>query len=221
DWSSDVCSSDLGANRPARASSTVGLNANGGTLPCVSQLVSVKVASRCGWGAAPICATAPPGSLATRSTPVRSSAAQKSSTTAARPLRGKSWPGPARVPPGTGRGHGGDDVAPQQPAGAHAVHEQRGAARADIHVADRPGLRVGDVTVALVLRQVHSCLHPVVRIQDRPWHTALMPCCHRAFTSSTAPAGASMPRGGYRPAGGGAGCSRGWSAATLVGDAAP
>jgi hypothetical protein len=61
----------------------VGLNAQGGTLPSVSQLVRLSVAKRCGWWAMTICATAPPVLFATRSMPVRSSAAQKSSTTLA------------------------------------------------------------------------------------------------------------------------------------------
>jgi hypothetical protein len=52
-----------GARRPMRASQTVGLNADGGTLPSVSPLVSVSVTKRCGWLAATICAVAPPVSL--------------------------------------------------------------------------------------------------------------------------------------------------------------
>jgi len=72
-----------------------------------------------------------------------------------------------------------DDVTPQQPAGAHAMHEQRRAAGADVGVADRPGLRVSRLPVAVVLCQVHVCLRSVARLRSmhhRACRTALAAC---------------------------------------------
>ena len=71
----------------------------GGRLSCASQLVSVRVCSRSGWPAANTCETAPPVSLATRSTSASSSASQQSATKRARPGSEKSWPAAAgRLP---------------------------------------------------------------------------------------------------------------------------
>ena len=91
------------ASMPEAASSTVGLNASGGMLSWASQLVRHSVRNRPGWVAAKTWATAPPVSLATRSTVPRSAAAQMASTAAASVATSRGRSAGAGVWPWRGR----------------------------------------------------------------------------------------------------------------------
>ena len=130
----------------------------------VSQLVSVKLASRCGLVAAKIWATAPPVSLATRSTGPGSTASHRAATAVARPVSERSHASVVRVWPWPGRStamhrccaaYRADHVAPEDGVGEHTVDEQRRRSLTDVEVGDLAEWGGRRAAMGFKLVQVH------------------------------------------------------------------